>query len=208
MHSTRLAAAVLALTFAACGGAAEHGRITSLSSTATDPSHLCEHEVPADVCVRCNPELTERFRAVGDWCGPHSVPESQCLRCHPELDFTPPAELDEHADYADLSQEQALALEANLAPGKVTVVDFFAEWCAPCHNLDRHLRARVLRDREVAVRRVDVGAWEGPVYDRYLTRVAELPYVRVYGRDGGFVGELAGFDNDELDALIDGALQR
>ncbi len=53
---------------------------------------LCEHQVPADLCTRCTPELTAVFQETGDWCAEHGVPESQCLQCNPELTFTAQAE--------------------------------------------------------------------------------------------------------------------
>jgi thiol-disulfide isomerase/thioredoxin len=190
----------------ACGGtqSGDHGAISELS---TSGSHeLCEHEVPGDVCTRCNPELISRFREVNDWCGPHRVPESQCHRCHSDLDFSPMPEISESADIADLTDEQALeGLLVHAAEGKVTVVDFHAAWCAACFNLERDLRARLQTDPDLAVRRIDVGAWEGPVVDRYLSNVARLPFVVVISPDGRIVAELSDFDFDELEAAIEEA---
>lgn len=48
---------------------------------------LCDHGVPADQCTRCNPELAETFKALGDWCDEHGVPESHCRECNPRLTF-------------------------------------------------------------------------------------------------------------------------
>lgn len=174
--------------------------------SAVHDAALCEHEVPAEVCTRCNPELEEGFRAAGDWCGPHGIPESQCHRCHPDLNFDPLPELDEDADMAAMSEEEALeGLAAHAVPGKVTVFDFSAAWCAPCRNLEGHLRDRLNADDELAVRTIDVGAWEGPVVDRYMADVAGLPYVIVFGPNGERFGEMSQFEPSEIDTMIDAA---
>ena len=192
----------------ACGGAAEHGTLSRLSATDAATLTLCEHEVPADACTRCHPELEASFREVGDWCGPHSVPESQCHRCHPDLEFTALPDLAEDADYAEISADDALAgLGPHLAAGKVTVVDFSAPWCAPCHNLEVHLRNLVAENPStLAVRTITVAEWGGPLFDRYLSEAESLPFVHVYSEDGSLVGTLAGFEHDELDALLADAL--
>ncbi len=197
---------ILATFLVACGGgqSAGHGTFSELSASVS--RELCEHEVPGDVCTRCNPELVPRFREVNDWCGPHRVPESQCHRCHSGLDFSPMPEISESADIADLTDEEALeGLAAHAPEGKVTVIDFHAVWCAACFNLERDLRARLQTDPNFAVRRVDVGAWEGPVVDRYLSDVARLPFVVVIGPDGRIVAELSDFDFEELEEAIEEA---
>ena len=197
---------VCAVSFVAgCGGAStEHGTISRMSAVDTETMTLCEHEVPAEVCTRCNPELEESFREIGDWCGPHDVPESQCHRCHPDLEFFALPPLAENADYAELSDEEALAgLEPHLSAGKITIVDFYAPWCAPCQNLEVRLRELNNAHEDIAVRKVTVMAWEGPIVDRYLSDVPQLPHVRIYDTDGELAGTLSGFDLDELDALVD-----
>ncbi len=201
-----LFASLLALTLFACGGSqsADHGTITGMS--AVHNAELCEHEVPAEVCTRCHPELEAGFRAANDWCGPHSIPESQCHRCHPDLNFDPLPELAPDADMHDLSTEEALeGLAAHAVPGKVTVFDFSAAWCAPCRNLEAHLRTRLGTDDALAVRKIDVGDWEGPVVDRYMSDVAGLPYVIVFGPNGERVGDMSQFEPAEIDTLIDEA---
>jgi thiol-disulfide isomerase/thioredoxin len=74
-------------------------------------------------------------------------------------------------------------------PGKVTVFDFWAAWCAPCKDLDREL-ARIARAHpgEIAVRKYDVVDVDSPANQKYLG-AATLPHVKVYGPDGALLWE-------------------
>ena len=89
------------------GGCGEGG--SSASTTAVSADGRCEHQIKADTCPFCNPEMVEAegfcgahgfpeaicaqckpaikvaFRAKGDWCDEHKLPESQCIQCNPEL---------------------------------------------------------------------------------------------------------------------------
>jgi len=91
----------------ALGGCGEGG--TSSSTTAVGADGRCEHQIKAESCPFCNPEMVDAegfcgahgfpeaicaqckpgikvaFRAKGDWCDEHKLPESQCIQCNPEL---------------------------------------------------------------------------------------------------------------------------
>jgi cobalt-zinc-cadmium efflux system membrane fusion protein len=61
------------------GGSSDSGdRIASAA-------HCEPHQIPVDLCTRCDPELIPGFKARGDWCVEHNIPESQCDICNPEL---------------------------------------------------------------------------------------------------------------------------
>lgn len=92
------------LTLSGCGEDEAEGTTTSVSADGR-----CEHQIKAETCPFCNPELVEAegfcgahgfpeaicaqcrpgikvaFRAQGDWCDEHKLPESQCIQCNPEL---------------------------------------------------------------------------------------------------------------------------
>ncbi|MBL8916047.1 MAG: hypothetical protein JNM17_35435, partial [Archangium sp.] len=121
---------LLAALLSSCATTPAHGTLTELSTASAD-AKFCEHKVPADVCAECHPELAAKFKAANDWCGEHGVPESQCFTCHPDLSFEPLPTLRSGADFAKLSSagEDVTALEPHLSKGKVTVVDFYADWC-------------------------------------------------------------------------------
>ena len=190
---------------AACGGAHQHGTLTRMSA-AEGAVALCEHEVPAEVCTRCNPEFEAKFKEAGDWCPPHKRPESQCLLCHPDLKFEPLPPLPEGADYAEIAvADGGKPIESFASPGKVTLVDFYATWCAGCQNVETALRNLLVSDPTVAVRKVNVTNWESPAAAAHLSDVAGLPYVVVLGRSGKVLGAIQGFDEatfaDKLAAL-------
>jgi thiol-disulfide isomerase/thioredoxin len=170
---------------------------------AADPNDRCVHGVACETCVKCHPELAPRFRAAGDWCPTHQLPESQCGICHPEVVRAPP-EPPSGADFARLVDggQDLPSLEAHLVPGKVTLFDFYADWCGPCRRVDEHVFDLLKTRSDVAVRKLNIVSWETPLAKHYMAGVPSLPYVIVYGKDGKPAGRMSGLKLDELDRAI------
>lgn len=164
----------------------------------------CQHGVPEEACVQCHPERAASFKQKGDWCPEHDVPESQCLKCHPDLDFSPPAAPPATADVAQLVSDgtDLPALEPHRVANKITVFDFHATWCPPCRKVDEHLYPILAKRTDIAVRKINIGSWDTPVAERWLSEVPELPYLVVYDKRGKRVATIAGAQLKELDQAI------
>jgi thiol-disulfide isomerase/thioredoxin len=198
--SGRTLALALLLGCSACATTAA-GR--AHAPVAANPNDRCVHGVACETCVKCHPELAAKFKAAGDWCPEHDVPESQCGICHPELVVAPP----QPPPGADVQRivragEDLPSLEAHLVPGKVTVFDFYADWCGPCRQVDEHLYALLATRSDVAYRKLDVVSWETPLARHYLAKTPSLPFVVVYGKDGRPAGTMSGLDLPALDRAI------
>ena len=192
----------LALLMSGCAGAHQHGTLTRMS-TAGETVPLCSHEVPESVCTRCHPDFIAKFKEVGDWCPPHKRPESQCLLCHPDLKFAPLPPLPAEADYAEVSAEQGgQPLKVLSVPGKVTIIEFYATWCAGCQNVETALRKLLTQDPSVAMRRVSVTDWESPAVAVHLSDIAGLPYLVVLGSDGRLLGTIQGYDEATFETKL------
>lgn len=73
--------------------------------------------------------------------------------------------------------------------GKITVFDFWAEWCKPCHVVDHELAEVVRRHpNDIAVRKVNVVDTDSPASVKYLGDYT-LPHLKVFGRDGKLLWE-------------------
>ena len=164
----------------------------------------CQHGVPEETCVRCEPGRAASFKQRGDWCVEHDVPESQCLICHPDLDFSPPAKPPETADVVELISDgrDLPALEPHLVANKVTVFDFGAAWCPPCRKVDEHLYPILAKRSDIALRKVNIGSWDTPVAERWLKDVPELPYLIIYDKRGKRVATVAGAQLGKLDQAL------
>lgn len=118
----------------------------------------------------------------------------------------PPLTGEERAslDIRVASRGEAFEMRKHLAPGKFTIFDFWAAWCGPCRVLTPKIERLVQQNPRVALRTIDLKDWDSAA-GRQATRefkVPALPYVRVYGPDGRFVGEVVGNDIGKIRRLV------
>jgi thiol-disulfide isomerase/thioredoxin len=79
-----------------------------------------------------------------------------------------------------------------LVPGKVTVVDYWAEWCVNCKKLTPVMKERLSHFPDVVMAKVDATKWEVEQFQRFLPATPELPAVDIFGRDGRLIIRLGG----------------
>lgn len=113
-------------------------------------------------------------------------------------------------DIRTVSHGEVVNVEAELAPRKVTIFDYYADWCGPCHLLTPKLERLVKRYGNVALRKVDIVDWESEAAKQATRefRLSGLPYVRVYAPDGRVLGSVVGNHVEQVEALIEGRVQR
>jgi thiol-disulfide isomerase/thioredoxin len=116
----------------------------------------------------------------------------------------PPPKPPDGADFQRLvdSGQDVPSLEPHAVRGKVTIFDFYADWCGPCRQVDEHVFELLKKRTDIAYRKLNIVSWETPLAKRYLANVPSLPFVVVYGRDGKQAGTMSGVNIDDLDRAI------
>jgi thiol-disulfide isomerase/thioredoxin len=94
------------------------------------------------------------------------------------------------------------SLTSVTVPGKITIVDFYAEWCGPCREVDKHVKDLLAKRPDLAYRRLDVVDWDSPIAAHYMKKVPTLPYVLVFDGRGAQIDAMTGLDLPRLDAAI------
>ncbi len=109
---------------------------------------------------------------------------------HGDHEHAPAAKIDTTgADVADVGSG---GQRVDLAPvaGKLTIFDFWAQWCEPCKALEPVLVDIARANPNVAIRRVEVIDWDSPVVGQHLTRGGyDLPHLKIYDANKNLVLE-------------------
>lgn len=113
-------------------------------------------------------------------------------------------------DIVSFDGAKKVDLKTIAVPGKITVVDYWAEWCSPCHFLEKRLQHLLTSDPNMALRRVNVGKWDNAAAQQATAefRLEALPYVRVYDARGKFVDDVTGGSWDQFLKVLEKARAR
>lgn len=99
-----------------------------------------------------------------------------CAPASPPVRALPPARV----AAINLGPGAMVDIEQHTIAGYVTIVDFWAEWCAACKVIEDELRVELAQEGAVVVRKVDVGAGDSEVARAY--RLGALPHLRIFDR--------------------------
>lgn len=97
-----------------------------------------------------------------------------------------------------ISRGEPVELKNHVAAGQVTVIEFYADWCAVCRRLDPGLKRLALTRRDLVLKRVNIGDGETAVSKQY--DITATPTFHVYGADGSLFKR---FVTDDLQKLAD-----
>jgi len=103
-------------------------------------------------------------------------------------------------DIEVITHGKKVDITKKLGPNRVTLIDFYADWCGPCRMISPHLELIVHKDKEVVLRKVDIVRWNTEVCQQY--QIGSVPQVWVYDKKGKLVGKVTGANSQQVDVLV------
>ena len=118
-----------------------------------------------------------------------------------------PAAIVKTLDIVTMTDGRRADIAKLVVPGKITIVDFYGDWCGPCHVLETRLERFMQSRKDIALRRVNIGKWDNEAAKQATKEfhAEALPYIRLYDAHGKFVKAVTGGMWDEVLAAIEKA---
>lgn len=92
------------------------------------------------------------------------------------------------ADIQTITHGARVELGSHTVQGKLTLFDFYADWCGGCQQLEPVLQRYATRHAdELAIRKVDIVRWDSPVASQF--RLRSIPHLKLLDTDGAVLAE-------------------
>lgn len=92
------------------------------------------------------------------------------------------------ADISTITHGARVQLESSLVEGKLTLFDFYADWCSGCRQIAPVINGLASAHSDaLAVRKIDIVSWGSPVAGQFGLR--SIPHLKLYDADGRLLRE-------------------
>ena len=92
----------------------------------------------------------------------------------------------------------------SVVSGKLTVFDFYADWCGPCKVFSPKVERLLLKYPDVALKQVDIVDWKSNL-SKQLTKeykMPALPFTLIFDGNGKIIGKVEGNRIEEVEQII------
>jgi len=115
-----------------------------------------------------------------------------------------PQEVRDGLDIEIVPGDRKIRIKDLAAPGKITILDYFAEWCGPCHLLSPQLERLLVAYDNLALRKVELENYESEaaVQAMYKFGMPGLPYTMIVDDRGKVLGQVFGDHIEEIEAIV------
>lgn len=95
-------------------------------------------------------------------------------------------------------------IKGHLVRGKITIFDFYADWCGPCRVFSPKVERLLLDYPNVALKKVDIIDWKSAL-SKQLTkeyRLSALPFILIFDDEGKLLGKVQGNYIDKVEQVV------
>lgn len=118
-------------------------------------------------------------------------------------------EIRKNLNIKNIKGAKKLKFKDHLAEGTITIFDFYAIWCGPCHIFSPKLEHFIKNNPKIALRKVDIDTWESEVSKQLtkLYKIPALPFTLIFNSKGELIGRVEGNRIEEVEYIVKSNLE-